>query len=138
MGEYLRRATVAEVSWPEQALGPAIRIVVLADIAEQEIGRCLVRNHWHALSNPHRPEVLVPGPVHPMELQSRSRRIELQIERRRLRGPLLLAVQLAGLSGERIGDPKSTAVLLPYGQRVRQILCAIAASGPYSHTATTE
>ena len=39
-----------------------------------------------------------------MELQARLCRIELQIERRSLGGPLLLAGQLCEALGERIGD----------------------------------
>ena len=65
--DELRRTGVRMLFKPP-ALRPPIRVVVHADIAEQEIGRCLVRNHAHALTDPHRPEVLVPGPVHPMKL----------------------------------------------------------------------
>ena len=100
--DELRRSGV-RMLFKEPALSPAIRIVVLPDIAEQEIGRRLVHNHAHAVVDPNRPEVLVPGPVHPMELQSRLRRIELQIERRRLRGPLLRAVQLCEALSKGIG-----------------------------------
>ena len=100
--DELRRSGV-RMLFEEPALGPAIRIVVLPDIAEQEIGRRPVHNHAHALVDPNRPEILVPGPLHPMELQSRLRRIELQIERRRLRGPLLLAVQLCEALGKCLG-----------------------------------
>ena len=91
---YELRRTGVWMLFEEPALGPAIRVIVVPDIAEQEIGRRPVHNHAHGLVDSNRPEVLVPGPLHPMELQSRLRRIELQIERRRLRGPLLLAVQL--------------------------------------------
>ena len=60
--DKLRRTGVRMLFKPP-ALRPAIRIVVVADISEQEIGRRLVHDHAHALTDPHRPEVLVPGPV---------------------------------------------------------------------------
>ena len=109
------RRTGVRMLFEAPALRPAIRVVVLADITEQEIGRRLVRNHTHTLTDPHRPEVLVPGPVRPMELQSRLRRIELQIERRRLGCPLLLAAQRGKAIRKRVGDPKlhRAPILLP-------------------------
>ena len=91
--DELRRAGVLML-FETPPFRPAIRGVVVSDIAEQEIGRRLVHYHAHAAIHPNRPEVSVPGPVDAMELQTRLRRIELQIERRRLRGPLLLAGQL--------------------------------------------
>ena len=91
--DELRRAR-ARMLFDAPAFRPAIRIVVLSDVAEQEVGRRLVHDHAHPTIDPNRPEVLVPGPLHSMELHPRLRRIELQIERRRLGGPLFLARQL--------------------------------------------
>ena len=88
--DELRRSGV-RMLFEEPALGPAIRIVVLPDIAEQEIRRRPVHNHAHALVDPNRPEVLVPVPVDPVKLQSRLRRIEDRTPSSSR--PLLLAVQ---------------------------------------------
>ena len=122
----------------EPALGPAVPIVVLPDIAEEEIGRRLVHDHAHAAIHPNRPESLIPGPVDPMELHSRLRRIELQIERRRLRGLLLLAVQ-PGAALDRVSAMgRSTADPLPSGERSCQISRATAPSRPDGHTTVTE
>ena len=57
---------------------------MLPVVEEQKIGRRLVHDHAHALTDLRRPEVPVLGPFDLMQLPSRLRRIELQIEPRRL------------------------------------------------------
>ena len=100
------RGTRVRVSFETPAFRPPIRLVVIADVAEQQTGSGLVDDQPQAATDPHRPEVLVLGPVHPVELHPRLSGIDLQIERRCLRGPLLLARELCETLGERIGYPK--------------------------------
>ena len=132
------RRTGVRMLFKTPAFRPAIRVVAVADLAQQEIGRRLVHDHAHALVDPNRPEVLVPSAIYPMELQSRLRRIELKNECIRLRGPLLLAVQ-PGEALDRVSAMRrSTADPLPSGERSCQIARAITPSRPDGHTTVTE
>ena len=64
------RRTGVWMLFEEPAFGPAIRVIVAPNIAEEEIGRRPVHNRAHGLVDLNRPGVIVPGPVHPMKLQS--------------------------------------------------------------------
>jgi hypothetical protein len=56
--------------------------------------------------HPHRPELFVLRLVQLMETHAGIGRIELQVERRRLDGLLLLASEPGEAVGEGVGDPK--------------------------------
>ncbi len=85
---------------------PVIRLVVVVDVAEQEIGIALVNDQPDVAAHPHRPEVLVLHLVDLVEAHAGIGRVELQIERRRLDGFLLVAGQAGKAVGEGIGDAK--------------------------------
>lgn len=86
--------------------GPVVGLVVVVDIAEQKTRRRLVDDDPDVGIDPDRPEIGILRLVDAVELQSRSRRVELQVERSRLRGLLLLRIKPGKGGGERIGDAK--------------------------------
>ena len=107
--DELRRSR-AGVPLDAAALRPAIRGVVLADVAEQEIGGGLVHDHAQAAAHPHRPEVPVAGALHPVKPHPRPRGIKLQVERRGLGRALLLARQARQALGKGIGNAELHSV----------------------------
>jgi hypothetical protein len=85
-------------------LCPAVRRVVMPDIAQQQARCGPMDNQSDIVIDPYRPEVRVSGPIEPMEMQTRDRRIELQIECRRLDRFLLRPGQPREAVGEGVGD----------------------------------
>ena len=85
---------------------PVIRLVVVADVAEQEARIALVYDQPDISADPHRPEVLVLCLVEFVETHARTGRIELQVKRRRFDGFLLVTGQAGEAVGKCVGDPK--------------------------------
>ena len=85
-------------------LRPVISVVVMTDVAEQQARIALVNDQPDVAVNPHRPEVLVLRLVELVEAHSGIGGIELQVERRRLDGLLLVAGQSSEAVGEGVGD----------------------------------
>ena len=85
-------------------LGPLIGPVVVIDVAEQQAAVGPMDDEPDVAAHPHRPEVPVPRPVELVKLKPRTRRIDLKIERRRLRSLLLVGGEAAEAVGERVGD----------------------------------
>lgn len=85
-------------------LGPRIRGVVMIDVAEHQARCRLVNDETQIATDAHGPEVRVLGLAQPVKLHSRTRGIQLQIERRRLRELLLLAGEPGQTVGEGVGD----------------------------------
>ena len=93
-------------------LGPLVRRVVMIDVAEQEAGSGPMDDQPDVATDPNGPEVLVLRPVDLVQLQPRMRRVHLQVERRRLDGPLLVTGQLGQAVGEGVGDAELHQVYL--------------------------
>jgi hypothetical protein len=85
-------------------LGPTISGIVMPDITEQHARRGLVHDQPDIGIDSHRPEIRVSGAVEPMEMEARTRRIELQVERRRFDRFLLHAGEPSETVGEGVGD----------------------------------
>ncbi len=83
-----------------------IRLVVVADIAEQQGTLRLMNYQPDVAAHPNRPEVLVLGLLELVEAHAGIGRIELQVERRCLDGLLLVPCQSGEAVSEGIGDAK--------------------------------
>ena len=77
---------------------------MVADVAEQQARLGPVDDQPDVAADPHRPEVLVLRLVELVELQPGLRRVDLQVEGRRLDGLLLVAGQAGEAVGEGVGD----------------------------------
>src|SRR5688572_25488966 len=80
--------------------GPAIRGIVMVDIAEEQAVGSFVNNETKVAAHAYRPEVLVLRSVQSVELHAGIGGIQLQVERCRL-GKLLL---VAGEASEAVGE----------------------------------
>src|SRR6266516_3150184 len=96
---------------------PVISIVVVADIAEQEARSALVNDQPDVAAYSHRPKVFVPHLIELVEAHAGIGRIELQVERRRLDGLLLVAGQSGEAVGECVGDAELHPLLPRCGYR---------------------
>ena len=85
-------------------LGPLVGLVVVIHVAKQEAGRGLVDDQADVGVYPDRPEIRILRSVDPMEPHAGIRRIELQIERRRLDRLLLVVTEPGEGGGEGVGD----------------------------------
>lgn len=83
---------------------PVVRLVVMADVAEQEARIALVNDQPDVRVHRNRPEVLVLRIVELVEVQARIGRVDLQVERGRLDGLLLVARQTREAVSERVSD----------------------------------
>ncbi|MFQ5651411.1 MAG: hypothetical protein ACE5IY_15855 [bacterium] len=83
---------------------PAIGLVVVPYIAQQQAIVSSVHNQAKIPAHPHRAEIGISRPIQLMEFHPRLRRIELQIERRGLDGLLLFVGQPRQAGGEGVGD----------------------------------
>ena len=86
------------------ALGPAVSVVVMIDVAKQQARRGLVGDQADVGADAHGPEVGVLCPVELVKLHPGARRVHLEVERRGLGGGLLLARELSETVGEGVGD----------------------------------
>ena len=104
------------------AFRPVIGLVVVIDVAEQKAGGRLVNDQPDVAAHPHRPEVLVLCLVELVEAHAGIGRVELQVERRRLDGLLLVAGQSGEAVGEGVGDAEfhSNTCAIRYVHRARQ------------------
>ena len=72
-------------------LGPAVGVVVVADIAQQQATVGPMDDEPEIPTGSHRPEIRVTGPVELVKFHAGVGRIELKIESRGLNGLLLVA-----------------------------------------------
>ena len=79
---------------------------MVIDVAQQDAVCSLMNNQPDIFTNAHRAEIRVSWLVEFVELQTGMRRIELEIERCRLDGPLLVARQSSEAIGKCIGNPE--------------------------------
>src|SRR4051794_27998775 len=86
--------------------GPGIGGIVMPDIAEEEAGLGPVDDQPDAIISANRPEIRVTRPVEPVQTQARSRRVQLQIERRHLDSLLLCPAEPREAGGEGILNKK--------------------------------
>ena len=86
------------------ALGPAIGVVVMADIGEQQAAAGLVHDDADVAADPDRPEIRVLGIVDPVVLKPRPVRLGLQVEDRELHLLLLVAGKLPERGCEGVGE----------------------------------
>jgi len=106
---------VGAISWEAilrldtPALSPGVRIVMVADIGEQEARLGLVNDDADVAARPHRPEMRVARTLNAVELQTRGRRVHLQIERGCLGRLLLRSGQAREGGGEGGRDPELQA-----------------------------
>ena len=84
------------------ALGPVVRLVVVRHVAEQQAPARSVHDQPDVAVHPHGPEVPVPDLIELVKAQSRLRRIELEVEGRRLDRLLLVAGEAREAIGERV------------------------------------
>jgi len=98
------------MSFEPPALRPLVSVIVMAHVAEQQAGFGLMHDQPDIAVYPNRPESAVLGLVEPMELQTRMSRVQLEIERCRLDGFLLIARQLRKAVGKSVGDAKFHSV----------------------------
>lgn len=103
--DQLRR-TRPRMSLDPPPFGPRIGFVVVVDVAQQQAPLRLVDDQAEVAVDPDGPEARVLRPLDPMELQPRMRRVDLEIESRRLRRLLVLRLEPGEAGGERIGDPE--------------------------------
>jgi hypothetical protein len=85
-------------------LGPAVGVVVVPDIGEQQACTGLVHDDADVAADAHRPEVRILRLVDAVKLQTRPVRLGLQVVDRQLRLLLLVARQMAKRGGEGIGE----------------------------------
>jgi hypothetical protein len=85
---------------------PVVRLIVMGDEAKQQAGIAAMHDQADVAAGPYRPEALVLRLIEPVEAQAGIRRIELQIERRRLHSLLLVAGQASQAIREGVGDPE--------------------------------
>jgi len=92
------------VTFDLAALGPVVRSVVMADIAEHQT-RCRFVDYESDISaDAHRPEVLILRTFDPVKLHPGIRRIHLKVESSCLYRLLLVGGQLAQAIGECVSD----------------------------------
>src|SRR5579863_5676 len=103
--DELRRAGLG-VCFELPPFGPLIRVVVMTDIAQQQTGIGAVHDQPHIARHPNRPKPPILRLVEPVELQTRMRRVHLEIERRRLNSLLLIARESGEAIRERVGNPE--------------------------------
>ena len=72
---------------------PLVRLVVVVDVAEQEVVARCVNNQSDVSIDPHRSEIGILRLIKLVELQAGLRRVDLKIERSRLGGFLFLVGQ---------------------------------------------
>jgi hypothetical protein len=87
-------------------LGPVIRLVVMVDVTQQQTGGGLVNDQAKVPTRPHRPKIPVTRPLHAMETQTRTDRVQLQIEGRGLDQLLLVTGQTGEAGGKGVGYTK--------------------------------
>jgi hypothetical protein len=85
-------------------LCPPVRVIVVANVAEQETGRGPMNDEPDVARSAHGPEVLVTSLFQLVELMAGMRGIHLQIVDRGLDGLLLFGVEPGETVGKRIGD----------------------------------
>ena len=98
------RSSSRRVYFQFSPLGPMVGVVVVIDVAEQEVGVGLVDDQPDVAAHAHRPEVLVPRPIQLVQTQARLRRVQLQVEGRGFHRFLLVVGQAGQAVGEGIGD----------------------------------
>ena len=86
------------------SLRPAVRRVVMIDVAEQKVRTELVDDQAQVAADSHGPEVLVLRTVNLVELHPGVRRVHLQVEGSGLDRLLLVTRELRETRGERVGD----------------------------------
>jgi hypothetical protein len=105
LGEFDKLGcTCRRMPFDTPSLGPPISRVVVPDIAEQKARGRPMDDQANIFVYTNRPEVRIAGPVEPMEAETKTRRIQLQIKRRRLDRLLLCTGQSGEAGGEGIGD----------------------------------
>jgi hypothetical protein len=92
------------VPFDPPSLGPRIGRFMVPDVTEQEACGRPMDDQTDLLVNTNRPEIRVAGPVEPMKAETRTRRVQLQIKRRRLDRFLLRATEPSEAGGKGIGD----------------------------------
>jgi hypothetical protein len=98
------RGTRLRMRLQPTALRPAISRVVMVRVAQQQASLRPVDDQPNVAADPHRPEVLVLRLLELVELHARGRRVDLEVERRRLDGLLLVARESGQAVGEGVGD----------------------------------
>ena len=101
----LRRASL-RVGFQPPPLRPLVGFVVVIDVAQQEAAPRPVNDQPDIQAHPHRPEVGIFGLVELVELEPRLRRVQLEIEGRRLHRLLLIAGKLGEAVRKRIRNPE--------------------------------
>ena len=101
---YQLRSTGARMRFQLAALGPAIRLIVMIDVTQQQASRGFVHDQADIAADPHRPEVRILRPIEFVEVHSRVCRVQLQIKGCGLHRFLLVAGEAAEAVGEGVGD----------------------------------
>ena len=100
------RGARARVALDHPALGPLVRSVVVVRVAEQQARVGPMHDQAQIAADARRPEVPVFALVDAVELRAGVCRVELQVEGRGLRRPLLVRGQPGEARRERVGDPE--------------------------------
>jgi len=83
---------------------PAVGLIVVIDIAEQQAPLCAMDDDADAGADPRRPEIWIARPVHAVELEAGPRRVHLQVKGGCLDRFLFIPVQPAQAVGEGVSD----------------------------------
>src|SRR5262249_42022546 len=86
------------------ALGPVVRLVMMAHVAEQQTVRRAVHDEPDVLADAHRPEPLVLRLAELVERHPGAGRVDLQVEGSSLDRLLLASGRRCWAVGERVGD----------------------------------
>jgi len=86
------------------SLGPAIRLVVMVDVAQQQAARGSVDDQANVAADAHRPEIPVLRLIEFVKAETRIGRIELEVERGGLNGLLLVACETGEAVREGVRD----------------------------------
>ena len=108
------RGARARVALDHPALSPAVRRVMVVRVAEQQARVGPMHDQAQIAADARRPEVPVFALVDAVELRAGVRRVELQVEGRGLRRPLLVRGQPGEAGRERVGDPDSSISRTPF------------------------